>query len=391
VTKRERQERRRVEPPPASDENHAWSRSSLAYWSAIGASVATVCGAVVAVVALVIPGPVKKQPPHGRLLARAFVINPREASYLDANQRAVQTLSSSPTIEALLQNETSDTVLLLSARVTIESYGDLAVCYLQGGGELPSANPLPIHLPAFPNSAERTITEHLHEQIPPGRSDRVVLRFAGSHIRYGLYRLHVELLTQRTGQGVSLGEFLLSTPDAFPRYGTYLPEDNARLNEMTRPANLASKVGRVSVLASTWCFRRNLSVVHQLVRAGAQHSPEIEGLEQPVLASRWSSVQDRRPARAAASILARNATNDESYAEDAVFAASETHDESFERQLRRTVGAGLIGTLKSLLREGAISPYTVDLARLAVSIEPSPEASQLLWQVKRRIGPGASE
>jgi hypothetical protein len=288
----------------------------------------------------------------------------------------VQTLTSSPTVEATVFNKTSHRVLIEQVHVSIEAYATLRLCFSQGGGPMPQPNPYTIRLAANPLPSERVVEAPLHEQIGREEVDRIALRF-GADISgaggYALYLLHIQLHIYGEKKDLDLGRFALSAPGRIPTFSGYLPDENSYLEEFTSGSFKAAH------LQTTWCFKHNLASLHQILDNSARRAPELALFDQPVLASQWGRLQDHLPPRPAAIRVLG-----EGDSQDAVYAAEQTKDPGFEARIRRQASQQLLTQASKQL--GSVdSVYVEQRVREALAIWPSQRGRMLLREVQQRM------
>jgi hypothetical protein len=322
--------------------------------------------------------------PEGKVaVTQEYVINAAEPAEVVNEGAGVQTLTSSPTVEATVFNKTADRVMIEQARVSIEAYATLRLCFTQGGGPLPQPNPYVIHLAINPLSSERVVEAPMHEQIGPEEVDRIALRF-GADLSgaggYALYLLHIQLQVYGEKKDLDLGRFALSAPGRIPTFSGYLPDQNSFLQEFTTGSFKSYH------LQTTWCLKRNLASLHQILDNSARRAPELALFDQPVLASRWGQLQDHLPPRQAATRLLAEDGGPED-AGDAVYAAEQTKDPGFESRIRKQASRQLLGWARKGL--GTVEPAIVEQqVREALAMWSSERGRLLLREVQQSLAQG---
>ncbi len=363
------------EPPPSRSR---WN-SVAGVIAAAAALVALILGVITIVEDLM---PSRASSSAGQVTARAWVLNRTEQSEVSGEGLA-QTLASTPTVEAILENGTRRTIRILAEDVTIEAYASLGPCYFEGAGPIPVAGHTNLMLPELPLPSERQLRAHLHGEIAPGGATRLQMTFSGPKWEYGLYRLRIKLETQDPHQAIDLGRFVLSEPAALPRFGLYLPESQSVLNQIAREPNGNPTSSRQARHLAGWCFRRNLAALRDVLPGPGERSEEVATLSNPVLVPRWESAATPGPARAAAiQAVAGDPVT-------AIYAASEAGDRRFEQHVRGMVAAREMGVLRK--ETGSTSDYQEHTARLAVTALPAPAEERALAETVRRLAqqPGA--
>jgi hypothetical protein len=376
--------RSRLENEPSAKESR---RESVFYWAAVLGALGALATIVLAAIAMAgqFGGDSHAKPGRtaGALaITQAYVRNTAEEAYADASGSQVQTLASSPAIEMLLFNGSARHALIEGARVTIESYAHIELCFTQGGGPVPEPHPYVIRLPVLPLSSEDLIESHLHDEIAPESADRIALRFGTPLLgsgEYGLYQMRVQLQEYGSSKLLDAGQFVLSLPAGIPSYDGYLPEDNAYFKQFISGD---FKLARVQV---TWCLRHNLASLLTILASPGKRSPELALLDHPVLASRWSQMQHYAPPRTAALELLN-----QKRAELAVFAASETGDRAFSERVRTRAVKQLLGEAEKQLTATEPSLSGERDIRVALHMEPSSRGQEMLVEFQRRLASGRS-
>lgn len=368
----------------ASQPPNKWRR----FWKAvavISATVAAIVAAVVGVITIIqAVSPGHKPAPPGELVAKAWVLNGEEASVAGRDSLGHQTLASTPTVEAVLENSTSKPVRILGERVTIEDYAFLELCFSQGGGaEVPPAGNTVLRLPALPLPGESRLEGHQHGEIGPNDGGgRLTITFAAPKMGFGVYRLRVQLETQDPKQSVDLGSFVLSEPAALPRFGLYLPEDGRVISQIKHELQADAAIPKSEIAkeehVAAWCFRRNLANLERVVHGQGKRSPELAALYKPVLAPHWErSLSFGSPREAALETI-----GDRPLA--AVFAAMATGDPKFERAVRSKVAARELHLLHASPGD-PVSSFDEYTARIAANADPDRETLAALAEVRRRL------
>jgi hypothetical protein len=360
------------------------SRKTVVYWC-------TVVCTVIAVLGFVLPYGkelVGSATAHGKgpegsvVVTQEYVINAAEPAETVNEGTGVQTLTSSPTVEATVFNKTAHRVLIEQARVSIETYATLRLCFTQGGGPMPQPNPYVIHLATNPLPSERLVEAPMHEQIGPEEVDRIALRFGADLAGggYALYLLHIQLHVYGEKKDLDLGRFALSAPGRIPTFSGYLPDENSFLQEFTTGPFKAAH------LQTTWCLKHNLASLHQILDNSARRAPELTLFDQPVLASQWGQLQDHLPPRYAAIRLLEEDGGSED-AGDAVYAAEQTKDPGFEARIRKQASQQLLGWASRDL--GTVEPAIVEqLVREALAMSSSERGRTLLRVVQQSLAQG---
>lgn len=391
---RRRQIPRRIVPPSyrrfedSAPNPQARRRENILYWCSL------VCGlgALATIVTLAVTvtggsghnnqGKQAGARKGGLMITQTLVRSGTEEMYDNGSAGGTHTLASSPAIELLLFNSSSRHRLVEGARLTIEKYAHLDLCFNQGGGPLPEPTPYVIRMPTFPIAPENLIEAHLHDEIDPENADRMVLRFGETRGGggYDLYKVRIQLRVFGSRKPLDAGRFVFSVPGQIPSYDGYLPEDNKYLTQFV------TGDFRQARLAVTWCLRRNLASLLSVVTGVGARSPEMELLDHPVIASEWSRVRDYVPASAAARMLLENKQG-----ELAVFAAEQTGDPGYEANVRKRAVAQLLGAAQAELSANAPSFSGERGVRVALEIEPSPRGMKILAQFKRRLAASARQ
>jgi hypothetical protein len=360
------------------------SRKTILFWCTVVCTVIAVLGfGLTDGKKLVESATAHKGPEGAVVVTQEYVINAAEPAEAINEGTGVQTLTSSPTVEATVFNKTAHRVLIEQTRVSIEAYATLRLCFTQGGGPMPQPNPYVIHLAINPLPSERVVEAPLHEQIGPEEVDRIALRF-GADLSgaggYALYLMHIQLHVYGEKKDLDLGRFALSAPGRIPTLSGYLPDDNSFLQGFTTGPFKAAH------LRTTWCLKHNLASLHQILDNSARRAPELALFDQPVLASEWGQLQDHLPPRQAATRLLEEDSGPDD-AGDAVYAAEQTKDPGFEGRIRKQASQQLLGWASKDL--GTVEPAVVEqLVREALAMWSSERGRLLLMEVQQSFAQG---
>jgi len=361
------------------------SRKTILFWCTVVCTVIAVLGFGLTVgKELVESATAHGKDPEGTVVVtQEYVINAAEPAEAINEGTGAQTLTSSPTVEATVFNKTAHRVLIEQARVSIEAYATLRLCFSQGGGPGPQPNPYVIHLATNPLPSERVVEAPMHEQVGPEEVDRIALRF-GADLSgaggYALYLLHIQLHAYGEKKDLDLGRFALSAPGRIPTLAGYLPDDNSFLQGFTTGPFKAAH------LEITWCLKRNLAALHQILDNSARRAPELALFDQPVLASQWRQLQDHLPPRQAATRLLEEDSGPDD-AGDAVYAAEQTKAPRFEALIRKQASQQLLGWASKELE--TVEPAVVEQqVREALAMWSSERGRLLLRQVQQSRAQG---
>jgi hypothetical protein len=172
---------------------------------------------------------------------------------------------------------------------------------------------------------------------------------------------------------LEVGRFVLGLPRAIRQDGTYLPETANALEE-------AASVG--ARLPSTWCFRRNVAVVHKFLSLAGKRSPAIQALSLVKPPPNWGRFVDHRSAATAAGPLLHGGGFGEFFMRPvlALYAAHRAEDRSLVTKMEHRTIVVLRRDIESSLREQptTVSEETVVDARLLSRLIPSRETRLLL-------------
>jgi hypothetical protein len=352
-------------------------RESVLFWCGVVTTAATLAALGWAVATFLLSSPAAANRHEGRVeITQAYVKNGAEESYVDPTGSERQTLSSAPTVELMLYNGTGERVLVVGARVTIEAYGEMGLCFSQGGGPVPEPSPYTIHLQTRPMPSERVVKANLHDQIPAREPDRIGLRLSspGSGFeRYSLYRLEIQLIVHGSAKPLDAGRFVVVIPGTLPSYGQYLPEDNATLRQFVTGPFKSSR------LSTTWCFKRNLSQMGAILSGPGERSSDLELLDHPVIANGWGKLQDHLPAHAAALALLHEEP------QLAAYAAAQSGNAQFAHGIAVQAAARLLQRANELVAQSGPSTFAEQEVRASLLLHSSPRALETLAELKRRL------
>jgi hypothetical protein len=314
------------------------------------------------------------------IIARSVRNEAEEAYEPQPDRLAVrQTFDSTPTIDIEIRNSSTMPAFVSGVTAQIEAYAHVRLCFSQGSGGA-SIEPAPtvIMLPQYPLSSEGPAFSHLHYEVPGGQSLDIPVRFsvrAAGSTEFSLYRLRVGLSLHGTRTSLIAGDFILSAPAQVPVTDGFFPVDNSYFQQF-RSAPFKGSWFDVS-----WCMRRNAAQVQALMTAPAGRASELEVLKRPVIASEWVEMEDRTPPRRAAERLLSGGFE----AEEAVFAATLTHDHAFEDEIRIRAAAQVLKLARGQLADPASPGSQGELdTRLALSIDPTQAGFSLLSEFQRR-------
>jgi hypothetical protein len=353
-------------------------RESILFWCAVvttGATLAALGWAVATFLLSSSPSAANRH--EGRVeITQAYVKNGAEESYVGPKGGERQALSAAPTVELMLYNGTGRRVLVVGARVQIEAYGELSLCFSQGGGPVPEPSPYTIHLHARPLPSERFVAANLHDQIPAGEPDRIGLRLASPDSgfeHYSLYRLKIQLVVHGSARPLDAGRFVVVMPSTLPSYGQYLPEDNATLQQFVTGPFKSSR------LSTTWCFKRNLSQLQAVLSGPGERSSELGLLDHPVIANGWGRLQDHLSAHAAALALLHEEP------QLAAYAAAQSGHAQFAREIAVRAAARQLQRADELVAQSGPSTFAEQEVRASLLLHGSPQALRTLAELKRRL------
>jgi hypothetical protein len=306
-----------------------------------------------------------------RLELGQTVVSNRTAGYGSAAGALEQSRDTTPRVDLTLRNSGSAPTWIAQARITIVDSALLRSCIYgpSAGGQLPQSKPYRISLPDLPLAGERVIHWPLHEEVPAGAAYRVLLAFQPREWSEAdrLYALRVELIAEHPSRVLEVGRFVLGVPGPVSRAGGILPEDAGTLRDSTSKR-----------LASTWCFRRNLTAVRRVLSHRGDRTAQIAALSHAQLAGNWPDYADGRPPRQAVEPLLRSGV-DEAPA-IAAFAAAAAGDQALETSVRRRGVAMLLEEAREVLGERwGYAPTAIAEIHQALDLTPgSASAKRLL-------------
>lgn len=365
---------------PAGDTTAKRWRDSITFWCIVVTAVATVAllGVTQMETGSATPSVAKTVPEGTVSIAQAYVRNGREESYANSGAGLTQTLASSPTVELVVDNRSAERVLITAARVKVERYAGLHLCFSQGAGPVPVANPKTIRLPAVPLASEKPVEQPLTNQVGPDESEGIPLRFnsqGGAYGDYGVYKINIQLLIYGKTTPLDAGSYLLSMPSELPRYGAYLPESNQFLAQFEHNPEF-----KPALFSVTWCMRKNLTDLAAILKGSDKRASALELMDNPYIASKWATIQDRTPARASATRLLAQ----KEY-QLAAFAAGLTGDQVFAKRIDTAAAEHLFLNAEHELNSGLPVVYGEAEVREALQVAPSQRGEALLTEVQRRL------
>lgn len=366
---------------PDGGERERRRRAHL-YWIAIASLMLVAIGTATGLIPLVDGGAEAPAGTAGQLVLEQVEVRNGPAIYASRGDgRSVQAQAGMPTIDLTLLNHGTRRVLLTEARLEVVDGAAFPTCSQAGGGDVPVSGTYTIELPPVPLHGDRTITHPLHQQIGPDEADRVLLRFAlpvEDRETPTLYALRVRLAASE-GAPIPVGSFVISTPSPPSRSGYVFPEDDAALELLTRYEPLS--------LASTWCFRRNLADLRRVTGRLGRRAPEVEALNDVIVARRWRSLADQTPVQLAAERLLSAPVTVRDQVQLALFAAKQTGDRAFVEEIGGKAVRNLLAGARRALKERAWW-WAAEQARDALALQPSAEARRLLADAERRLRAG---
>jgi hypothetical protein len=312
----------------------------------------------------------------GEIEVRQVVVVNRRMDVDLVNGGFLQTRGSTPQLDITVRNTGKKPTLLTGVTIEVVDSGRLAVCDYHTGDAVAASRKYAVELPVLPLRSENVVTHPLHQEIDAGDVDRfkVLFRVPGSGEANYVYALSVALVAENSDKAVDVGRFILGVPEAVNRGGRILPEG-------PRPFGVLNDGER---LMSTWCARRNLSVLRRLLRQPGKRSSSMGALSEFQPADWWREFADRRPPQAAVEPLFH-----ESFGEGpilAVFAAERSGDRDLEKKTRRRAAAVLIHDADHALALGypwAAWGAVMD-ARYAMRFWPSAEAKRMRLRAESR-------
>jgi hypothetical protein len=281
-----------------------------------------------------------------------------------------QTPASTPQLDVTVRNTGKEGVLLTKARVEVVDVARLTVCEYGTGGEVSLAGDYAIELPTIPLADERVIVRPLHQEVPAGGVDRFKLWFRTPPQGEDnfVYALRVTLGTDRPGDTVSVGRFVLGVPEAITgKGGRQLPVPPFELDPSYQ-----------YYLQRTWCLRRNLAELKRVLGREGKRSPEMAALAHLRLSDSWPAAADDRPAAAAVEPLLDSEVGPPALL--AVFAAERAGDPDLLERTHKRAAAMLLRQAEQGLDLGYSFSVrgAVDDLHYALLFAPSPRARELL-------------
>ncbi len=348
---------------------------SVLFIAALSTSLATVPGEYRSMRDWITGGDADSRNEWSRLVVeRPPVLTDGEAeqSFVGGGARWVR--ATMPQVDFTVRNEGDGRVELGRARIEILASDRITACEPPQGGEsgIPVAESIFVNLPLLPSRGERIVYRALHREIPPHHTTRIKLYFRSLDGEYAsdLFALDVSLLGTEAGQRAEIGQFVIGTPGAVPRFSTYLPESLPTLTQ-------ARKLG--DLLPSTWCYRRNLATIDRFLAMTGRRSPALQSLSYVRPPPGWSSEEDRRTAAQAAKPLL-GAGDFYDGPTLALFAAQRSGNSSLLAAIRRKAVADLRHAIATDLKgEPPTAPRSavVDARRLLALVDDD-EAHALL-------------
>jgi hypothetical protein len=285
----------------------------------------------------------------------------------------LQSRATTPQVDLTIRNNGDREVLLTRARLTVEDSAWLPMCIIPGAGPLPISGRYALSLPFLPRDGERVVTAPLHDQVSPGRADRLKLYFQAPQIgeEDTLYALHVQIETDEAGETVDAGKFLLSVPGAVIRNGDSLPENDYLLQGGGFGSSLSN---------SAWCYRRNLDEVHRVLAHRGRRTPETASLAHLQTAQTWPDFRAHGlPPREAVPQLLNDSNSFGPVV--AVYAAEAAHDPKLVAQTRQKGSAILLQRAeRSLAEHWAFN--AIEQAHASIWLAPSSAAREVLAQAE---------
>ncbi len=175
-------------------------------------------------------------------------------------------------------------------------------------------------------------------------------------------RTEIQSFVHGSARPLDAGRFVVVMPSTLPRYGQYLPEDNATLQQFVTGPFKSSR------LSTTWCFKRNLSQLEAVLSGSGERSSELELLDHPVIANGWGKLQDHLPAHAAALALLHEEP------QLAAYAAAQSGNAQFAHGIAVQAAARLLQRANELVAQSGPSTFA----------EQEVRASLLLHSRRRR-------
>jgi hypothetical protein len=300
---------------------------------------------------------------------------PTDARLTDGALR--QTSASTPQLDITVRNTGREGVLLTRARVKVVDVARLTVCEYATGGEVSLAGDYATELPTVPLPDERVVVRPLHQEVPAGGVDRFKLWFRTPPQGEDnlVYALRVTLGTDRPGDTVSVGRFVLGVPEA-------TTGDGGRQLAVPPFRFVPSYQYR---LQSTWCLRRNLAELKRVLGRQGKRSPQMRALADLRLSDSWPAFSDDRPAAAAVEPLLDSEVGPPALL--AVFAAERAGDPDLLARTRKRAAALLLHEAEHGLDLGYSFSVrgAVDDLHYALLFAPSPQARELLGTAEAQL------
>lgn len=320
------------------------------------------------------------------VVERPPVLTNGEAQRASAGPRTRWKRSTMPQVDLTLRNEGDGRIVLGRARIEVLASDRITSCLPpQGeGGGIPVAESIFVDLPLFPLPEEQVVYQPLHREIPPHHTTRIKLYFRSLDYENAddLFALDVSLLGAEPGQRTEVGRFVVGVPSAVPRYSFYVPES-------TETMRTAARYGEG--LPTTWCFRRNLAVVHRFLAMRGRRSPSMSSLAFVRPPPGWSQAADGRAPAAAAGPLMRTG---DFYVGPAlaVFAAERSGAGALVRRTRREAAAELSREIEADLTGDPPTPHSaVADARTLLTLTDSDEARSLVGRSEAALRQSETE
>jgi hypothetical protein len=300
-------------------------------------------------------------------VAEPTVFNP-PAEFSTINAVTIQKPETEPTVAATVRNYGEDTAWIEEARIKVVAGVRLDVCFTQGGGDVPRSRRYRTMLPEFPSAEPRLIRRDLHVEVQPGHGVRPVLAFPkGDFDATNLYALEVKFVADPGDRVLDAGRFVVATPEPVNRSGTTLPESEGMLD-------LARSAGRDPVVEA--CYQHNLLGTQRVVAEPGKRDADIAALTHLRPAPNWHGSREGRPVRQlVAELLGSEASDAPIYA---VETAELGDDPEFAADVRDRAVSLLLRRGREELNEDP--KEAMRNAERALSLNPSSEATRLLWR-----------
>jgi hypothetical protein len=304
---------------------------------------------------------------------RPVALVDEQPSSESVGDRAEWVRSTLPQIDFTVRNEGTKRITAGRVRIEVTNSERISSCELpQGaGGEIPIDRSFVVFLPVLPVGRERVIYRQLHQEVLPQRAARFKLYFRslGDPLSENLLALRVSLIGDQ-GQRLEVGRFLLGLPGPVPQGGGYF------LPETTTNLKTAREVH--SLLASTWCFRRNLAVIRNFLSLPGERTTSMRDLSGVKPPPGWNELTDHRSPRRAIDGLLQS--DDIILGPQlALFAAQQSGEPSLVHRTRRRASAALCRQARDWLMQELLLPERADVdARLARRMTPSAETQGLV-------------